>query len=550
MTWKKPLIFSLIGASLLVHGLAVSAAGSVADPPPPSVKNPLLANYFIEPIISKEDQENLAKFDLVILDKEVPHNYPSLLTRLRQKNPRIKILAYVPVQHVSSNLKPNNPATALSYKLKSSLLPNWYLRKSTHEIVSVWPNTAMVNMTSGWQDFLPHFVAFNILKNNEWDGVFYDGIEEKISWTSRDIDLDSDWAADPSDEIDWRWKNATVHMLEISRRLFGRKLILANTANEIYAPYLNGILYENFANWPGYLWPENFARLRQSVRATLAPHLIVVNGTTSDTGYNKDYRRVRYGLVTALLADAYFSFDYGPTRHGQTWWYDDYSFDLGQPSGPVRLVVSASAGKEDLRQDYFTAGMDRHALYKESAQAEFIAGRVKGQDAIDGYSIKAVSPGRQWNEFLRSDPRLLPLAKNTGYEVTFKYKILQPSIKGYFYFGTRSDLRPDLGNRQVVTWNGAAGESGLVTAFITPRASDYYLYYGIKHDGAVVLDNISVKKLGTGLWQRDFARGTVYLNNSSRAMGVGSPAAAVSKLILAPDDGLIVKQDETARTEN
>jgi hypothetical protein len=41
---------------------------------------------------------------------------------------------------------------------------------------------------------------------------------------------------------------------------------------------------------------------------------------------------VRFELTSSLLEDAYFSYDYGDQNHGQTWWYDEYSIDLGDPS--------------------------------------------------------------------------------------------------------------------------------------------------------------------------------------------------------------------------
>jgi hypothetical protein len=59
----------------------------------------------------------------------------------------------------------------------------------------------------------------------------------------------------------------------------------------------------------------------------------ILNANTFNKGGKENYRAMRFGLSSALLEDGYYSFDFGDTNHGQTWWYDEYGVDLGQALG-------------------------------------------------------------------------------------------------------------------------------------------------------------------------------------------------------------------------
>ncbi len=208
----------------------------------------------------------------------MPHNYPGLFAALRAKNPNIRIFVYVPVQHVTTGLKKNNPKTTLTAQLNAGVSSKWYLKDSAGQNISIWKDTEIMDITSPWKDYLAKFVATKILPSAKWDGVFFDGIEEKASWFSSDIDLNHDHRTDDADQVDWQWKNSTVAFLKTARQLLGNTLILANSPQEYYAPYLNGILFENFGNWHSYAWAENFARYQAAVQNTLPPHIVIING--------------------------------------------------------------------------------------------------------------------------------------------------------------------------------------------------------------------------------------------------------------------------------
>jgi len=51
---------------------------------------------------------------------------------------------------------------------------------------------------------------------------------------------------------------------------------------------------------------------------------------------------MRFGLTSALMGNAFYSFDYGDDDHGQTWRYDEYEVSLGQPTGAPMLASKPS----------------------------------------------------------------------------------------------------------------------------------------------------------------------------------------------------------------
>lgn len=51
------------------------------------------------------------------------------------------------------------------------------------------------------------------------------------------------------------------------------------------------------------------------------------------------YRYMRFGLAFTLLRDGYVTHEVGDSTHGQNWWYDEFGFDLGQPTGNATQIA-------------------------------------------------------------------------------------------------------------------------------------------------------------------------------------------------------------------
>jgi len=303
-------------------------------------KNPRLANYYLKWSLSDAETEKLAKWDLLILDMEVQENSRSNLIKLRQLNPNIIILAYITSEEIRSDII-NNRDAKLRRILFNEIRENWWLNDNLSNRLSSWPNTWLINLTNQapasdgerWNTILPKFVKNNILSSGLWDGVFYDNIWHDISWINKGIiDINNDGSIESSAEINSQWIDGVMTMLKNSQLLFGDDFVIMTNGSSYdrYQPYSNGIMFENFPTpWEkSGRWQEVLQSYFRVKELNKKPHLSVINSSSKN---EKDYLKMRNGLASSLLTDAYFSFDYDMTDHGQTWWYDEYDYYLGAP---------------------------------------------------------------------------------------------------------------------------------------------------------------------------------------------------------------------------
>jgi len=107
-----------------------------------SVKNvyPRLANYFLRWEITDSEANQLAKWDLLVLDMEVQENSRRELEKIRELNPNIIILAYITSQEILDDAEHYNNAY-MRQKLASRLYEGWWLRDKDGAKISNWPYT-------------------------------------------------------------------------------------------------------------------------------------------------------------------------------------------------------------------------------------------------------------------------------------------------------------------------------------------------------------------------------------------------------------------------
>ena len=294
---------------------------------------PLLANYYLRWDLPSSELENLAKWDLVILDMENQISNPDKIKKIRQLHPGIKILAYVTSQEIK-----NDNLGVMRAKLKRGVSDSWYLRRPNGDKISFWPGTMMLNPTdvcpiSGgqrWNQYLANFMNNEVLSTGLWDGVFYDNAWGDLTWfTGNNVDLNLDGQMDS--DINKHWNTGMTNLFNLTRDLSGSNyVIVGNAMTREYANNLNGMMYENFQN---HVWRDVMYAINTEMNGSLKPRIIIINANTNNTGNRQDYRTMRYGLGSALVGGAYYSFDYGDQNHGQTWWYDEYDVKLGEPVG-------------------------------------------------------------------------------------------------------------------------------------------------------------------------------------------------------------------------
>ncbi len=310
-----------------------------------TVKNtyPKLANYFLKWSIADYEVSELAKWDLLVLDMEVQENSRANLIKIRELNPDIIILAYITSQEANADIynSPWSYNASLRKKLLNGLDDGWWLKDKNGQRITFWEGTYMLNLSDGaksnssnkkWNDYLPEFMAKEVISTGLWDGVFYDNTWSDITWVKGDVDIYNTGQIKSTSEIDNAWAEGNKKMLKKTRDLIGPNyLILGN--GKIYDGYqnlLNGVMFEGFpaewessGNWGGII--NTYSSIKN---LNSDPKITVVNSYSNS---RQDYRAMRFGLVSTLMENhGYFSFDFGTTDHSQIWWYDEYNTSLGR----------------------------------------------------------------------------------------------------------------------------------------------------------------------------------------------------------------------------
>lgn len=347
----KYFVFSLVAGTLIASAVFYNQNGSAPDFSIQTVnmdaKYPRLANLYFKWDISAAEAQELAKWDVLVIDMEASVNTPENLKKIREYNPQIKILAYITSEEFTSNVS-KLKSSSLRRRMYPGISDSWWLTTSGGGRLVWWPGTWLLNVTEDcpadangkkWNDYLPEFVVQNILSSDLWDGVFYDNAWESASWlpSGNDIDLNHDGTAESAVVLDQKWREGMNKIFARTRALAPGKIVMGNGGKGYYN-YLNGIAMENFqhSDWTSAMNDYLFI-----LKNGQSPNDTILNCTTDNTGQQTDYQKMRFCLTSALLGDGYFSFDFGDQAHNQLWWYDEYDVSLG---GPLNSAYNVLAG--------------------------------------------------------------------------------------------------------------------------------------------------------------------------------------------------------------
>lgn len=315
---------------------------------------PKLVNIYLKWMLSQEDVDSLAKWDVLILDIQTQENSPEVIRAIRRKNPNIIILPRFATEEVNSNEESEYMANgSVRNDLLSRLADCWYLNDRGGNRASFWPGTSLLNITDGacqvngqhWHDYLPQFLRDRVLSSGLWDGIFYDNVWPTISWfNGGNLDINSNGQAVSGSDMDKKWAAGNISLLKKSREVFGDDYLVVANAH-VYEPFnthINGILFENFPPpWEsGGVWSGSMSPYVKASGYN-QPKMMMINANNANNGSlgMQNYRKMRFSLGSTLLGDGYFSFDFGDQNHGQLWWYDEYDVDLGKAiSSPVNIL--------------------------------------------------------------------------------------------------------------------------------------------------------------------------------------------------------------------
>lgn len=377
---------------------------------------PQLANYYIRWDVSQSQAEQLAKWDVVILDMEVQWATPQAFQTLRRLNPDIKILAYITSQEVTTKNWSNQ---YLRTKLKRGISESWYLKNSSGQKLSQWPETYLLNMNFGWTSYLANFVNREVMSTGYWDGVFYDNLWQDVSWVGNGIDINNDRKADSASYVNSKWQQGINNLLNQTRSLVGSNKIIIGNGNGKYFTNSNGKLFESFPTpWDGGNWEAVMNKYKQAQDNFQNPRHIIINSNSNNTGINWGYQKIRFGLTSTLMEDGYFAYDYGTNDHSQLWWYDEYNVNLGQPVGNSKnLFGSDNTYIPSVWQRDFSNGV---ALVNSTNQAKTIKLDSNGVfEKIRGTQDPNVNNGRLVKKVtLQPEDGIILLRKLEGEEIS------------------------------------------------------------------------------------------------------------------------------------
>lgn len=404
---------------------------------------PRLANYYLKWELNDNEVQNLAKWDLLVLDMEVQENSPEAIKKIRKINPKVIILAYITSQEIMDDFKYYN-LDNLRTELKQGIIENWYLKDDKGNKVSNWPGTYMFNLSDKvstnnkgqrFNDYLPAFVSEKIKASGLWDGVFYDNIWGDVAWINcSNLDVDNNGIKDQVSLSNSLWEEGNLKMLKKTRELVGNDfLIVVNgRSHEPYSSLVNGMMFENFpAPWEGDgTWSSSVNSYLKLEKINYKPAISIIN--TYNT--NRDnYKLLRFSLSSAMLGDAYFSYDYDTSNHTQLWWYDEYDINLGKAiSSPYNpLNTSKEITNNLLRRDFENGSVFVNAGNKTQLQIFYQESftKIKGtQDPIinSGEKINFINIEPKTGIILLKDEQLI---KNANFKNGFFHRFFDSSGK-------------------------------------------------------------------------------------------------------------------------
>ncbi|MDQ7815062.1 MAG: putative glycoside hydrolase [Patescibacteria group bacterium] len=365
---RRIILLSVMATYLVWQAaIPVDAASDVSG-------SPTIINLYLDWQIRDEDLATLARWDVVVLDANQQARYPDKILRLRQMNPKIKILAYLPTEEYAV-AHYSEPANYPFARLGAAIRSDWWVAGPSGERVYFWPGQPMLNVTdqgqSGekWNEYFPRFIRDEIMASGMWDGIFLDNVFDGIShFAKSSYDLDRNGKADDKATADKAWNAGMKKMLRLIRQYSPNAILLGN-GGAAYADQLHGVMFEHFPSWS---WGPNFQEVRDTLSKNMTPAYTAINVNTDNRPDQKDYRLMRFGLGSALTAGSLYSFDQGDYNHHVVWWYDEYEVPLGRAKGGPR-ILSAATGKGSVPAVWMRSYDNGLVLVNSTTKAQKVA---------------------------------------------------------------------------------------------------------------------------------------------------------------------------------
>jgi len=467
--------------------------------------------------------------------------------------------------------------------------------------ISFWPNswllnlstlspTAVVNSAIGaerWGDYNARIGADLVTANPAWDGLLIDRADPDQSWLvdgpyARTIDPDqSNTLITDYSVFNQSWNTGLRnYQSKIRELLDSDKIIFTNWGIENY-PIINGNNYEAFplddgssyrGSWHDTVFGSisNIGSYTQWMEQGLQPNLTMIE-TYEDDGipengdlsyanrctradFVPNYRKMRFGLTTALLNNGYFSWEMNTNGHGSLClkWFDEYDNVgqgrgyLGQPLGAAYQPAGLSIGTNQLTGGTFEnqGELDLWGFDTDSGNIATVSldtGETPSGNASARVNITKAS-GTDWHIALAYMP--LTLESNKEYTLSFWAKADRQRPVSLWAQLSQSPWTDFLENHQKEVSTQWQKYEYTVKTQDGNTQGEFKIGFG-QTTGTVWIDDVRLQKGGRDVWRRDFTGGSVIVNatQNAKTINLGQTLRKI-KGVQAPavNDGSLVTQ--------
>jgi hypothetical protein len=260
--------------------------------------------------------------------------YPEIARKIKNKFPDKPVIA---ANNIIDGNVINPPDAWLIPTLDGSCIEGWHPDK--HPGDCLYDGTDFCPLVNGvrWNEYVSRYLA----DKTDWsvfDGVFWDSWAGGLSWQPNydKVDFDRNGVADNKQRpglADEYWRKGNELIVQKLRQFIPPgKIVMAHEAGMDEYTFLNGI---GFEGWTGHSWQWHFeSMILPYANKAVAPRVNFIEGQ----GEPESFQRMRFGLTTACLADAYYGLDDGGFAHRYTYIFDEYLADLGYPTSPPTQI--------------------------------------------------------------------------------------------------------------------------------------------------------------------------------------------------------------------
>lgn len=292
-----------------------------------------------------------ARYDLIL----TTNSGTELAQQIKQRNPNILLV---------STKDWNNGGN-----LGSEIPDEWWVKDSRGNYLTSYGQAKMANLSdvcpkasSGsyagmrYCDFVPEWMVDRI-DVNVWDGVGTNGVwgRDGLSWKYgnnqwSDVDLDGNGVNDLNEHSkDWfldHWQGGIdLIVTGIRDRMPAGKLIIINSGTKHTWGWdiTNGVVDEKLPFYNNETFNKDYYDSFKA--AAYQPFVSVADGRPYESNPNvpseskNDFMGMRFGLVTSMFNDVYFSFqNLEATEHYWSHWYDEFEAEFDMPKGPPQMI--------------------------------------------------------------------------------------------------------------------------------------------------------------------------------------------------------------------